>query len=137
MGSRAVVDRSVRERRQTGERKRRTFSNSLAVSGLGLHMARKLCASAMRRERFSHRVRHRGALFFGQASRQSVETAYVLLPAVLLESGVALLLRPSLQCRALTDVLEQRHTVAAGGLHQVDIDADDLPRTQRLLIVEG
>src|ERR1700733_5929134 len=106
MGSRAVVDRSVRERRQSGERERRTCSNSLAVPGLGLHMARKLCASAMRRERFRHRVRYRGALLFGQASRQSVETTCVLLAAVFFESCVALLLCPSLQCRALTDVVE-------------------------------
>jgi hypothetical protein len=58
------------------------------------------------------------------------------MPAVLFESCVALLLRPALQRRALACVVEERHTVATRGLHQVNVDADDLSRAEWLFVFE-
>src|SRR6202021_3275736 len=85
----------------------------------------------------SHRRRKWFGGFFGEAGGESIETARVLLAAVLFESGISLLFRPAVQRLPLAHVLQERDTVTAGGLHQVDIDAHELPCAQRLLVVKG
>src|SRR5260370_754456 len=52
------------------------------------------------------------------------------------KAGLAFRLRPAGERCRLAAIVEERHAEAAGGLHEVDRQRHDLPRTERLVISE-
>ncbi len=61
--------------------------------------------------------------------RLAVETDRVLFQPVFLDAGIALFQGPVDQLLPLSPVVEERHRHAAGRLHQVDLDIEELPGT--------
>src|SRR5690606_2550144 len=58
---------------------------------------------------------------------QPVDAGLVLFRPIALDAFIADAGGPVVELLALADVVEERHRHAAGGLHQVDIEDEDLP----------
>src|SRR5690348_11517432 len=72
-----------------------------------------------------------------QSGRQAVDADQVWLPPIAFEALLALGARPVVERGALAAIVEERRSVAAGGEHEVDGEADDLARAGRLDAAEG
>src|ERR1700761_4887366 len=62
--------------------------------------------------------------------RQAVEAGEILLPPIALDAGFTFALRPAVQHVPLGAIIEEWNAEAAGGLHQLDLQGNDLPRAQ-------
>ena len=119
--SRVVADRSVRERRQNGERERRTCSEQSSAPARGLHFfmfAPVHSPGALLHPPFPVFCLAGGGEFFrDEAGRQAVQAVRVFHGAGILEPVLPFCSCPAVQRLPLADVLEQRYAIAARGLH--------------------